>query len=258
LASDTEGTLQEARRLWSAVQRPNVMIKVPATRAGLPAIARLVEEGINVNVTLLFGLDRYQEVVDAYLTGLEARAARGQSVRVASVASFFLSRIDVLVDAQLDEMARDGHLSPEAAKRLRGQVAIACARIAYQMYKRTFRGGDRFAQLAAGGARPQRLLWASTSTKDPAYSDLKYVEALIGEETIDTLPLETFKAFRDHGHPARRLEDDVEAAHAVLRELSGVGIDLGRVTQRLEEEGVRKFSDSYAHVLRAIRERRAA
>ncbi len=258
LAADTEGTIKEARRLWSAVQRPNLMIKVPATPAGLPAIARLIEEGINVNVTLLFGLDRYQQVIDAYLAGLEARAARGESVRIASVASFFLSRIDVLVDAKLDELAKNGRIAADAARRLRGQVAIACARTAFQMYKRVFRGGARFGQLAASGARPQRLLWASTSTKDPAYSDVKYVDALIGEETINTLPLETFTAYRDHGHPARRIEDDLDAAQAVLDALSSVGIDLHQVTQHLEEQGVRKFSDSYAHVLRAIAERRAA
>ncbi len=256
LASDTEATLEEARRLWSAVQRPNVMIKVPATKAGVPAIARLIEEGINVNVTLLFGLDRYQEVADAYLTGLEARAARGESVGIASVASFFLSRIDVMVDAQLDELEKSGRVSPDLARSLRGQVAIACARTAYQMYKRTFRGGDRFTRLAAAGARPQRLLWASTSTKDPAYSDVKYVEALIGEETIDTLPLETFSAYRDHGRPARRLEEDLPAAQGVLEQLSRAGIDLPTVTQRLEADGVRKFTDSYTHVLHAIADRR--
>jgi transaldolase len=257
LAHDTDGTIAEARRLWAAVGRPNTMIKVPATKAGLPAIQRLVSEGININVTLLFGLGRYEEVVEAYLAGLESRATQGHPVRIASVASFFLSRIDVLVDAQLDELERDGRIQPTLAARLRGQVAIASARVAYQMYKRTFKG-ERFRALAAKGARPQRLLWASTSTKNPKYSDVRYVEALIGEETINTVPLETFDAYRDHGHPARRLEDDVEEARHTLAELRGAGIDLDAVTQRLEDDGVRKFSDSYERLLRVIAERREA
>jgi transaldolase len=258
LAYDTEGTIAEARRLWSAVNRPNVMIKVPATEAGIPAIERLIDEGINVNVTLLFGLDRYQQVVGAYLSGLEARAARGESPRIASVASFFLSRIDVIVDAKLDQMQQAGQVTAAVAERLRGQVAIASARTAFQIYKRIFRGGARFAALADKGARPQRLLWASTSTKNPAYSDVKYVEALIGEDTIDTVPLETFAAYRDHGHPARRIEEDLGGTQAALHGLSSVGIDLDLVTRQLEQDGVRKFSDSYAHVLRAIEQRRGA
>jgi transaldolase len=258
LAFDTDGTLAEARRLWAAVNRPNVMIKVPATTAGIPAIARLIDDGINVNVTLLFGLERYQEVADAYLSGLEARASRGETVRIASVASFFLSRIDVMVDAKLDELEKAGQVAPFVAERLRGQTAIASARTAFQMYKRIFRGGTRFQALAAKGARPQRLLWASTSTKNPAYSDVKYVEALIGEDTINTVPLETFTAYRDHGRPARRIEEDLGATQAVLHGLGDVGIELGAVTAQLEQDGVRKFSDSYAHVLRAIEQRRAA
>ncbi|HXU65625.1 MAG TPA: transaldolase [Polyangia bacterium] len=258
LAFDTDGTLAEARRLWAAVNRPNLMIKVPATTAGIPAIARLIDDGINVNVTLLFGLERYQEVADAYLSGLEARASRGETVRIASVASFFLSRIDVMVDAKLDELEKAGQVAPFVAERLRGQTAIASARTAFQMYKRTFRGGVRFQALAAKGARPQRLLWASTSTKNPAYSDVKYVEALIGEDTINTVPLETFTAYRDHGRPARRIEEDLGATQAVLHGLGDVGIELGAVTAQLEQDGVRKFSDSYAHVLRAIEQRRAA
>ena len=258
LAFDTDGTLAEARRLWAAVNRPNVMIKVPATTAGIPPIARLIDDGINVNVTLLFGLERYQEVADAYLSGLEARASRGETVRIASVASFFLSRIDVMVDAKLDELEKAGQVAPFVAERLRGQTAIASARTAFQMYKRIFRGGTRFQALAAKGARPQRLLWASTSTKNPAYSDVKYVEALIGEDTINTVPLETFTAYRDHGRPARRIEEDLGATQAVLHGLGDVGIELGAVTAQLEQDGVRKFSDSYAHVLRAIEQRRAA
>jgi len=258
LAFDTEGTIAEARRLWSEVNRPNVMVKVPGTAAGIPAIARLIEDGINVNVTLLFGLGRYQEVANAYLAGLEARAARGESVRIASVASFFLSRIDVMVDAQLDQLEKGGQVAPAVAERLRGQVAIASARTAFQIYSRIFRAGARFGALAEKGARPQRLLWASTSTKNPAYSDVKYVEALVGEDTINTVPLETFDAYRDHGHPVRRIEEDLGTTQAVLHGLSNVGIDLDLVTRQLEQDGVRKFSDSYAHVLRAIEQRRSA
>jgi transaldolase len=257
LAHDTEATIAEARRLWAAVGRPNAMIKVPATKAGLPAIERLIGDGININVTLLFGLPRYAEVAEAYLLGLEARARRGDPLRVASVASFFLSRIDVAVDALLDELEREGRIRRPLAARLRGQIAIASAKVAYQMYKRTF-GGERFRALAGQGARPQRLLWASTGTKDPAYSDVKYVEALIGEETIDTVPLETFDAYRDHGRPALRLEDGVEQAREVLAELRGAGVDLDAVTGRLEADGVRKFSESYERLLGVIAERRQA
>ncbi len=255
LAHDTSGTIAEARRLWAAVDRPNAMIKVPATRAGLPAIQRLVSEGININVTLLFGLARYEEVAEAYIAGLESRAANGQSVRVASVASFFLSRIDVLVDARLDEFVRAEQIASELAASLRGQVAIASARVAYQIYKRIFES-QQFRSLAMKGARPQRLLWASTSTKNPAYSDVKYVDALIGEGTIDTVPIETFEAYRDHGDPASRLEQNVEQAREVLARLPRANIDLGAVTDRLEDEGVRKFIEAYDRLLAAIAERR--
>ena len=255
LAHDTSGTIAEARRLWAAVDRPNAMIKVPATRAGLPAIQRLVSEGININVTLLFGLARYEEVAEAYIAGLELRAANGQSVRVASVASFFLSRIDVLVDARLDEFVRAEQIASELAASLRGQVAIASARVAYQIYKRIFES-QQFRSLAMKGARPQRLLWASTSTKNPAYSDVKYVDALIGEGTIDTVPIETFEAYRDHGDPASRLEQNVEQAREVLARLPRANIDLGAVTDRLEDEGVRKFIEAYDRLLAAIAERR--
>ncbi len=257
LAHDTNGTVAEAQGLWAAVNRPNVMIKVPATKAGLPAIRRLVSEGINVNVTLLFGLGRYEEVAEAYLAGLEARAKNEHQVQVASVASFFLSRIDVLVDAKLDELKASGRISPALAQRLRGQVAIASARVAYQMYRRIFEG-ERFQALAAKGARPQRLLWASTSTKDPSYNDVKYVEPLIGANTINTVPVETFRAYRDHGKPALRLEEQIDESRQVLAELPGAGIDLDAATQRLEDEGVRKFIEAYDRLLRAIADRREA
>lgn len=188
LARDTEGSMEEARRLWGALNRPNVLIKVPATAAGLPAIRQLISEGINVNVTLLFGLPRYRQVAEAYLAGLEARAIQGKSVRhLASVASFFVSRIDALVDPLLEKLIGQGGKEADLAKKVQGQVAIASAKMAYQIYREIF-GGARFKRLAAQGAQVQRLLWASTSTKNPAYSDVKYVEALIGPETVNTAP----------------------------------------------------------------------
>jgi transaldolase/glucose-6-phosphate isomerase len=258
LASDTAGTIAEARRLWAALDRPNVFIKVPATLAGLPAISQLIGEGINVNVTLLFGLERYREVAEAYLAGLEAGAAEGQSLeRVASVASFFLSRIDVLVDPLLEKVMQAGGPKAEIARSLHGQVAIACAKVAYQIYKEVFEGA-RFRTLAARAARTQRPLWASTSTKNPADSDVKYVEALIGPETVNTLTLETLHAYRDHGHPALRLEEGVAEAREVLRRLPGVGIDLAAVTQQLEEEGVQKFNVSFDRLMTTLEEKRAA
>ncbi|HUJ63271.1 MAG TPA: transaldolase [Kofleriaceae bacterium] len=254
LAYDTRATIAEARRLWTVVERPNVMIKVPATEAGIPAIEALIAEGININVTLLFGLDRYAAVADAYLAGLRSRGRQRRGVRLASVASFFLSRIDTMVDAELDARVRARELDAGRAKRLRGRVAIASARLAYQHYKALF-GGSEFAPLAAMGARPQRVLWASTSTKDPAYDDIYYVEALIGESTVDTVPIATLEAYRDHGHPERRLERGVDEAQETLRELARVGIELDAITQRLERDGVRKFCESYDKLLAAIAKR---
>ncbi len=248
LAHDTHGTIIEARRLWAKLDRPNVFIKVPATLEGLPAIRQLISEGINVNVTLLFGLPRYREVADAYLAGLEERAARGLNLAVSSVASFFLSRIDVLLDPKLEEMARADGPVAKAAASLKGEVAIASAKVAYSIYHEIF-GSSRFQALAAKGARPQRLLWASTSTKNPAYPDTKYVEPLIGPETINTLPVETVKAYRDHGNPVARLADNLEKAAAVLQRLPGVGIDLNRATQQLEDEGVEKFNQPYDNLM---------
>jgi transaldolase len=253
LAYDTRATMDEARRLWRSVGRPNVMIKVPATRAGIPAIEQLVAEGININITLLFGLGRYDEVVEAYLSAIESRVRRNQPARIASVASFFLSRIDVMVDAALDAGAASGQISKELATSLRGQVAIASARLAYQRFKQIF-SAPRFSRLE--GARPQRLLWASTSTKDPKYSDVYYMEALIGEGTIDTVPIATFEAYLDHGRPEARLEQDLDRARETLRDLPRAGIDLDAVTDKLEADGVRKFSDSYKHLLAQIEQQR--
>lgn len=258
LAHDTEGTLAEARRLWATLDRPNVLIKVPATREGLPAIQQLISEGVNVNVTLLFGLPRYREVAEAYIAGLEARATQGKPVgHVASVASFFLSRIDVLVDPMLEKKGQAGGPEAETAKALHGQVAVASAKAAYQIYGETF-GSERFRKLAAQGAHPQRLLWASTSTKNPTYSDVKYVEALIGPETVNTIPLETLNAYRDHGRPAAHLEDSVAEAQRTLTRLSELGIDLDEVTQQLEDEGVQKFIKPFDHLMDTLKQERAA
>jgi transaldolase len=258
LARDTAGTVAEARRLWQAVARPNICIKVPATPEGLPAITQLISDGINVNVTLLFGLPRYEKVAEAYIAGLEARAARGQSLkRLASVASFFLSRIDVLIDPQLEKIAASGGPQALAAKDLRGEAAIASAKMAYAIYQRIF-GSEPFQALAAKGASPQRVLWASTGTKNPDYSDIKYVEALIGPDTINTLPPETLDAYRDHGDPAPRLEKGLDQAASILQRLPEFGVDLSRVTQQLEDEGIEKFNKPYDSLLRTLEAKRQA
>jgi transaldolase/glucose-6-phosphate isomerase len=258
LAHDTEGTIEEAKRLWSVVDRPNVMIKVPATLEGLPAIRQLIAEGINVNVTLLFSLERYRKVAEAFIAGLEARAAQGAPLqRIASVASFFLSRIDVLVDPMLEEyMAGEGPQT-ELARELHGQVAVSSAKVAYQIFQEIF-DSERFQELAQQGARPQRLLWASTSTKNPAYSDVKYVDALIGPQTVNTIPMETLNAYRDHGEPAPRLEDNVAHARKVLQDLPRLDIDLGQVTQQLEDEGVEKFVNPYDRLMETLEKERQA
>jgi transaldolase/transaldolase/glucose-6-phosphate isomerase len=245
LARDTGKTIEEAKRLWYAVNRPNVMIKIPGTIEGLPAIKACIAEGININITLLFGLPRYREVVDAYLSGLEDRVRRGGDLsRISSVASFFLSRIDVLIDPKL----------PEGSE-LHGQVAIASAKLAYEIYEELFDSG-RFRELERKGARRQRLLWASTSTKNKEDSDVKYVEALIGPETVNTMPMETLDAYRDHGNPSRRLDTHVGAAHSVMQELAAAGIDIADATQELEAEGIGKFVKSFNGLLQAV-ERKA-
>lgn len=256
LAHDEEGTVQEGLHLWERLARPNVFIKVPATDAGVPAIRRLLAAGVNVNVTLLFGLERYRQVVNAYLAGLEDRRAQGLDVtRVASVASFFLSRLDVMVDPMLDRVAENGGPQSSGAAQLRGTAAIASAKRAYQLYLSEFVHGERFAALAAAGAHPQRLLWASTSSKDPSYSDLKYVEPLIGQDTINTLPLDTLAAYRDHGQPAANtVLDGAADSAAMLTALSGVGVDLDAVVQRLEEEGVEKFVTPFRSLMATLQE----
>lgn len=258
LAHDSAATIAESRRLWTKVGRPNVMIKVPGTREGLPAIRHLIAEGINVNVTLLFGLPRYRAVTDAYLAGLEDRVARGMSlVPIASVASFFLSRIDVLVDPLLEKKEAEGGPATELAAACRGEVAIACAKAAYQMFKEVF-GGEHFRRLAGRGARPQRLLWASTGTKNPAYTDVKYVEPLIGPQTVNTLPLGTLAAYRDHGVPAPRLEEGVADAQQTLERLTELGINLARVAQQLEDEGIENFVKPFDAILERLKEKQTS
>jgi len=258
LAHDTDGTIKEARHLWQALDRPNVLIKVPATKEGLAAIRQLISEGINVNVTLLFGLPRYKEVAEAYIAGLEALAAKGEPLRrVASVASFFLSRIDVLLDPQFQKIAKEGGPNATGAEELTGQIAIASAKIAYTIYEEIF-GSQRFRKLAREGARVQRLLWASTSTKNPAYSDVKYVEPLIGPETVNTLPLETLEAYKDHGNPASRLTEEVERYASYLQRLPELGIDLNAATQQLEDEGVEKFNKPFDSLMETLKEKQQA
>ena len=258
LAHDAEGTIAEGRRLWKALDRPNALIKVPATDEGLVAIRKLIGEGISVNVTLLFGLARYRQVVDAYLSGLEDRAAKiGGLQRVASVASFFVSRIDTMVDPMLDKIISAGGSNAELARSLRGEGAIGCAKMAYQIQKKTFTG-ERFGKLLAQGAGIQRLLWASTGTKDPSYSDVKYVEALIGPDTVDTAPLETINAYRDHGKPAQRLEENLERTSGLMARLTEIGIDMDAIARRLEDEGVEKFKQPFDKLLAAIAEKASA
>lgn len=247
LALKTEETARQAEKLWKQVDRKNVMIKIPGTQPGLAAIRQSIAKGININVTLLFGLPRYLEVTEAYISGLEDHLAAGHSIgHISSVASFFLSRIDVLVDPMLDE---------KGAPELKAEVAIASAKKAYEIYKKVF-SGPRWEKLAAQGAKPQRLLWASTSSKNPAFKDTKYVEALIGPDTVDTVPLETIVAFRDHGVAENTLEQDLDQATAVLDKLKAIGIDIDKVTQQLEDEGIDKFNKPFEKLLQAIEDQK--
>lgn len=247
LAHDTEGTIKQARELWRAINRKNVMIKIPATVAGLPAIRKCISEGININITLLFGLPRYEEVIEAYIAGLEDRVAANKPIeQVTSVASFFLSRIDVLLDPEL---------KLKGLNDLKGQVAIASAKKAYEIFKKVF-SGSRFKTLESKGAKRQRLLWASTSTKDSTFSDIKYVSALIGPETINTITLETLDAFRDHGRPENRLGDYMDKASKVLENLKDGNIDIDAITQRLEDEGIEKFNNAYDEIIEALKKKK--
>ena len=260
VARDGDATLAEARRLWEALGRRNAMIKVPGTPEALPAIRQLLSEGVNVNVTLLFSRGAYAGVAEAHLAALEARAARGEDLsQLASVASFFVSRVHVLVDALLDALgARPAAAGiPQRAAALRGRVAIAHAKLAYQDW-RALTSSPRWARLRAKGARAQRLLWASTSTKNPRYRDVMYAEELIGPDTVDTMPPATFEAFRDHGRVRPTLEAEVEGARRTLAELADLGVSIDDVTSRLLAEGLRLFAEPFARLLAAIDVRRAA
>jgi transaldolase len=249
LAYEAEKTLSEAKRLWAWVDRPNLMIKIPATEAGLPSVRQAIAAGLNVNVTLIFSIERYKAVMDAYLSGLEDRASQGLPLdSIASVASFFVSRIDVKVDKRLTV------LGSERASALLGKTAIANARLAYQSFKTVF-GSGRFETLKAQGARAQRPLWASTGTKNPAYPDTLYVNELVGSNTVNTMPPATLDAFRDHGRAELRIESDLAEADHVFVELEALGISLAAVTQELEEEGVKAFTASFESLLNTIASR---
>jgi transaldolase len=256
IAWDTEASIAEARRLWTAIARPNLMVKIPGTAAGIPAIRECLAEGININITLLFSVDRYHQVMDAWFDALERRVERDQPVdRLASVASFFVSRVDSKVDQRIGErLSRVPDDERARLQALEGKIGIDNARIAFEAYERRF-GGERFAALAARGARPQKPLWASTSTKNPDLPDIYYVEALLAPGTVNTLPPETLEAYRDHGDPEVRIHEDLEGAHHRLAELSELGIDFHVVLEELEKEGVEKFSKSYHELLDTIEEK---
>ena len=247
LAADTHGTIAEARRLWQTVERSNLMIKVPATAEGIPAIEQLIADGINVNATLMFSLAHYEAVATAYLRGLEKAA---DPTAVASVASFFVSRVDTMVDAALEAIGSDEALA------LRGKAAVANAKLAYKRFEEIFRGAD-FSALAALGARVQRPLWASTSAKNPAYSDVVYVEELIGPDTVNTLPVATLEAYRDHGEPQTTITEGHDEARAVFSALAAFSIDMDQVTSELQEQGVASFAASFDQLLAALERVRA-
>ena len=258
LANDTAATLAQAKQLWQRVDRPNLMIKIPATKAGLPAITDAIAAGINVNVTLIFSLQRYAEVMDAYMKGLERRVAEGLPIgSIASVASFFVSRVDTKIDPRLQEIIPTGGQQARDAKALLGKAAIANARLAYADFKKAF-ASERFLKLKAKGARVQRPLWASTSTKNPDYRDVMYVEELIGPDTVNTVPPQTLVAFLEHGQVRLSLEEDLEGARQTLAELEKLGILMKTVTSELEEQGVKSFSDAFTVLLEAVDKRRQA
>jgi len=254
LGFDTQASLGEARRLWKAVDRPNVMIKIPGTPEGLPAIRQALEDGININITLLFAQSAYEQVAEAFLAALEARAAKGQDIsHIASVASFFVSRIDTLVDSKIEENLKTAANADQKAllESIRGKVAIANARLTYKKYQELF-GGPRWKALAAKGGQTQRLLWASTSTKNPNYRDVIYVEELIGKDTVDTIPPATIDAFREHGKLRPSLTENVEAAAKTMADLPKAGISMKEVTDKLMVDGVKLFADAFKTLLDAV------
>lgn len=257
-AMDTDATITEAHKLWKAVEAPNLMIKVPGTKPGVPAIRQLISDGLNINVTLLFALEAYQAVALAYVEGLEARVAEGKPVdKISSVASFFVSRIDSQIDKKIDERLKAGDADADALKAVRGKVAIANAKVAYAWYEELI-AGDRWEALAAKGANPQRLLWASTGTKDPTYPDTLYIDTLIGADTVNTMPPKTMDAFRDHGIVAPTLTQDVDGAKHVLAETNRLGLDLPGVTAELVVDGVKQFADAFDTLLKAVGEKQTA
>jgi transaldolase len=254
-AHDTKATIEEARRLWSALDRPNVLIKIPATTEGLPAISQLISEGISVNVTLIFGLPRYREVAQAYFEGIVTRLVNGKDVsRVASVASFFLSRIDTFVDPLMTKIIQQNDSGENLARQLYGRVAVSTAQMAYQIFKDIFHNG-LFKELIEKGARPQRVLWASTGTKNPDYSDVKYIESTIGLDTVNTMPVETLNAYRDHGNRKDSLEHDTKLSVWVLERLPELCIDIDTITQQLEDEGVEKFCVQFDMLIKTLVQR---
>jgi transaldolase len=260
LAHDTDKTIAEVRRFWKMVDRPNLMIKIPATPEGIPAVQMALTEGINVNITLIFSIESYRKVAEAYLNALEDRNAEGKDIsHIASVASFFVSRVDTLVDKLLEDKVKATGDSAEQQKlkSLEGKAAIANARLVYQEFKRIFQA-PRFETLKHSGAHVQRPLWASTSTKNPAYRDVLYAEELIGPDTVDTMPLETIEDFRDHGRVRLSIEDNIDQAHAELDALEQVGIHYHAVTQQLQDEGVQKFADSFHELFKGIAEKQKA
>jgi transaldolase len=258
LAHDTAGTLADARRLWQTLKRPNVMIKIPATQAGLPAIEQALVDGINVNVTLMFSMNHYVAVAETYLRALEARAQAGQPIEhAASVASFFVSRVDTLLDAKLEQIVKAEGPNAGLASSLLGRAAVANSQLVYGKYLELF-GGDRFKALAAKGARPQRVLWASTSTKNPKYLDVLYVDTLIGPDTVNTVPPETYLAILNHTVVERTVDRDLEAARQVVDVLKAIGFDLNEVGEQLSVEGVDKFSKSFDGLLKVIEQKRTA
>ncbi len=254
LAHDTERTLAEVRRFWRTIDRPNLMVKIPSTPAGVPAIRQALSEGINSNITLIFSIENYRQVAEAYLGALEERMSLGQDIsRIASVASFFVSRVDVLVDTLLEDRIKAAGTSTEQQKlkALQGKAAIANARLAYQEFKKLF-NSPRFETLKQRSAHVQRPLWASTSTKNPAYRDVLYVEELIGPDTVNTMPLKTLEAFRDHGRVRLSIEENLSQAQADMAALEEVGIHYDQVTRQLQEEGVQKFIDSFQKLFQCI------
>ena len=254
LAHDSEATLNEARRFWKLVDRPNLMIKIPATPEGLPVVRQTLAEGMNINITLIFSIEDYREVAEAYISALEERNAEGKDIsHIASVASFFVSRVDTLVDQLLENKMKATNDSTEQQKlkSLEGKAAIANARLVYQDFKHIFHS-PRFETLKHSGAHVQRPLWASTSTKNPAYRDVLYAEELVGPDTVDTMPLETIENFRDHGKVRLSVEDDIQQAKDEFAELEKVGIHYDQVTQQLQDEGVQKFADSFHELFKGI------